>query len=241
MLTKKIIAIATLLCLVSAVSQAQEAVSDAERDKCVKEEQMTGAAKGAGMGALAGVGAAILSGGNKQDAVKKVAAGAVVGGTAGFAMAYYGAIDACNKKNPAWITESKIERTKDYARVKRDTKYQSKEGIKAEATKLDIPTSVKPGAVLDLVSTFYALTPKGEETTVALSRKWFAIEDDKETALPYSGKGTEERTIEPGEHKDTGRISISADAKPGSKYRYEFSVSVDGKPASSVTKTVVVQ
>ena len=43
------------------------------------------------------------------------AIGAVVGGAAGFATAYFTAIDTCYKQNPAWIPESKIERTKAYA------------------------------------------------------------------------------------------------------------------------------
>lgn len=232
-------ALAALMCLNSAVTHAQESANP-ELDKCVKDEQMALTAKGAGLGAIAGLGSALLSG-NKEDALKKAAAGAVVGGAAGFATAYFTAIDTCFKKNPSWIPESKIERTKDYAKVKKDTKYQPKEGIKAAATKLDMPTSVKPGATLDLVSTFHVLTPNGAETSVTLERKFFAIVENKETALPYLGKGSEERTIEPGEHKDTGRLPIPADAKAGTQYRYEFSVTVPGKPASVVKQTVSVQ
>jgi hypothetical protein len=232
-------ALAALMCLNSAVTHAQESANP-ELDKCVKDEQMALTAKGAGIGAIAGLGSALLSG-NKEDALKKAAAGAVVGGAAGFATAYFTAIDTCFKKNPSWIPESKIERTKDYAKVKKDTKYQPKEGIKAVATKLDMPTGVKPGATLDLVSTFHVLTPNGAETAVTLERKFFAIVENKETALPYLGKGSEERTIEPGEHKDTGRLPIPADAKAGTQYRYEFSVTVPGKPASVVKQTVVVQ
>jgi hypothetical protein len=233
------VALAALMCLTSAATHAQESANP-ELDKCVKDEQIALTAKGAGMGALTGLGMGLLSG-NKEDALKKAAAGAVVGGAAGFATAYFTAIEACYKKNPSWIPESKIERTKDYAKVKKETKYQPKEGIKAAATKLDMPTSVKAGTTLDLASTFYVLTPDGAESPVTLERKLFEIVDNKENPLPYTGKGSEERTIEPGEHKDTGRLPIPSGTKAGTQFRYEFSVSAGGKPASTVKQTVVVQ
>ncbi len=233
------VALAALMCLTSIATHAQESVNP-ELDKCVKDEQIALTAKGAGMGALTGLGMGLLSG-NKEEALKKAAAGAVVGGAAGFATAYFTANEACQKKNPSWIPESEIVRTKDYAKVKKDTKYQPKEGIKAAATKLDMPTSVKAGTTLDLASTFYVLTPDGAETSVTLERKLFAIVDGKEIPLPYTGKGTEVRTFEPGEHKDTGKLPIQSNVQAGTQYRYEFSVTVAGKPASVVKQTVLVQ
>lgn len=234
------VALIALMCLTSAATRAQES-ANAELDQCAKDEQIALTAKGAGIGAIAGLGSALFSGGNKEDALKKATAGAVVGGAAGFATAYFTAIATCYKKNPSWIPESNIERTKDYARVKKETKYQPKEGIKAAATRLDMPASAKAGTTLNLASTFYVLTPNGAEAPVTLERKLFAIVEGQETALTYTGKGSEERTIEPGEHKDTGHVPIPANAKTGTQYRYEFSVIAGGQPASVVKKTVSVQ
>lgn len=196
-------------------------------------------AKGAGAGAIAGLGASLFS--NNKDALKNAAIGAVVGGAAGFATAYFTAIDTCYKKNPSWIPESNIERTKAYAQVKRETKYKPAEGIKAKATKIAMASTVKAGEAADIGSTFIVLTPDGAETVVTLQRKLFAIVEGKETALTFTGKNTEERTVEPGEHKDTAHLPIPSDTKAGTQYRYEFSVSAGGKPFSSVNSTVTVQ
>ncbi len=231
-------AVASLMCL-SLAAHAQES-ANADLDACVKEQQIALTAKGAGMGAIAGLGTALFSK-NKGDALKNAAIGAVVGGAAGFATAYFTAIDACYKQNPAWIPESKIERTKAYAQVKKETKYKASEGIKAQATKIAMPGSVKAGEALDIASTFIVLTPNGAETAVTLERKLFAIVDGKETALTFTGRNSEERTVEPGEHLDTARLPIPSDAKAGTQYRYEFGVIAGGKPVSSVTSTVTVQ
>lgn len=239
-LTRKIAVptIATLM-LLSSVAHAQESANN-DLDACVKQEQIALTAKGAGLGAAAGLGTALFSK-NKKDALKNAAIGAVVGGAAGFATAYFTAIDTCYKKNPSWIPESKIERTKSYAQVKKDTKYKSSEGIKAQATKLEMPTSVQAGTTLDIASTFIVLTPNGAETPVTLERKLFAIVDGQETPLTFTGKGSEERTVEPGEHKDTAHLPIPSDAKAGTQYRFEFSVSAGGKPASTVKETVTIK
>ena len=227
----------SLLCL-SLAAHAQES-ANADLDACVKEQQIVLTAKGAGMGALAGLGTALFS--NNKDALKKAAIGAVVGGAAGFATAYFTAIDTCYKKNPSWIPESKIERTKAYAQVKKETRYKPTEGIKAQATWIAMPPTVKAGEALDIASTFIVLTPNGAETPVTLERKLFAIVEGKETPLTFTGKNNEERTVEPGEHQDTAHLPIPPDAKAGTQYRYEFGVIADGKPVSSVSSTVTVQ
>lgn len=239
-LTRKIAVptIATLL-LLSSVARAQESANN-ELDACVKQEQIALTAKGAGIGAVAGLGTALFSN-NKKDALKNAAIGAAVGGAAGFATAYFTAVDTCFKKNPSWIPESKVERTKSYAQVKKDTKYKPSEGIKAQATKLAMLTSAPAGTTLEIASTFIVLTPNGAETPITLERKLFAIVDGKETPLTFTGKTSEERTVEPGEHKDTAHLPIPPDAKAGTQYRYEFSVSAGGKPASTVQETVTIK
>lgn len=230
--------VAVVLMCVSTVVHAQES-ANADLDVCVKEQQIALTAKGAATGAALGLGAALFSQ-NKDNALKKAAIGAAVGGAAGFATAYFTAIDTCYKKNPSWIPESKIERTKNYAQVKKDTKYKPSEGIKAQTTKLAMPATIKAGEALDILSTFIALTPNGAETPVTIERKLFAIVDGKEQPLTFTGKGSEERTVEPGEHQDKANLPIPSDAKAGTQYRFEFSVSAGGKPASSATSTVTV-
>jgi hypothetical protein len=86
--------VASLMCL-SLAAHAQES-ANADLDACVKEQQIVLTAKGAGMGALAGLGTALFS--KNKDALKNAAIGAVVGGAAGFATAYFTAIDTCYKQ-----------------------------------------------------------------------------------------------------------------------------------------------
>ena len=227
-----------LLCL-STAAQAQESANP-KLDACVKDEQIALTAKGAGLGAMAGLGASLFSS-NKEDALKKAAIGAALGGAAGFATAYFTAVDNCFKKDPSLIPESQIERTQDYAQVKKSAKYKPSQGIRAEATKLEMPGSVKAGTMLDVVSFFQVLTPDGAETPVTIERKLFAIVDGKETQVTFSGKSSEQRTLPPGGHKDTAHLPIPAKAQAGTRYRVEFSISADGKPASTVQGTVTVE
>ena len=221
------------------VVHAQES-ANAELDACVRDEQIALTAKGAGLGAMAGLGASLFSG-SPEEALKKAAIGAAVGGAAGFATAYFTAIDTCFKKNPSWIPASKIERTHNYAEVKKATKYKPSEGIKARATKMEMPATAKPGSTLDIASTFYVLTPQETEIEVTIERKLFSIVDGKETPITFNGKTLEQRTLQPGEHKDMARLPIPAKAQAGTQYRVEFSISAGGKPASTVQATVTVE
>lgn len=241
---KQKIAVCTLLttlCLTTFV-HAQES-ANAELDACVRDEQITLTAKGAGLGALAGLGAALFSGNkNKEDAaIKQAAIGAAVGGAAGFATAYFTAIDTCFKKNPSWIPESKIERTQDYTQVQRAIKYKPADGVKFEAIKLEMPKRAKAGTTVEFSSSFYVLTPDGAEIELMLERKLFLVVDGKETQMTFNGKNSEYRTLQPGGHKDTARLPIPAKAPVGTQYRVVFSVSAGGQPASSVQSTVVVE
>lgn len=224
---------------ISGTVQAQES-ANSDLDTCVKDEQIALTVKGAGIGAITGLGASLFSN-KKDDAVKKAAIGAAVGGAAGFATAYFTAIDTCFKKNPSWIPESKIERTQDYAQVKKATKYKSSQGIKVEATKMEIPQTAKAASTLDVNSLFYVLTPDGAETEVTVVRKLFSITDGKETQVTFNGKPSETFVLQPGQHKDTARLPIPEKVQPGTQYRVEFSVSGGGKPASSVQGTVTIE
>lgn len=237
---KLLFLIPTALLYFSGAASAQESAYE-DQNACVKNEQISGAAKGAGVGLLTGLGAGFLSG-KKDNAVKGAVVGAVVGGAAGFAIAYYSAIETCNKKHPEWIPESKIIRTKDYDKVKKEINYQPSEGIKAQARKIEMATSASAGSSVDINSTFIVLTPDGAETTVKIERKLFVVDENgKETTKDVVGKPHEDRTIEPGEHQDSVKLPISADMKAGTTLRVEFSVTAGNKPASSVSATVVVR
>ena len=236
---KLFLLIPTTLLYLSGAASAQESAYE-DQNACVKNEQISGAVKGAGVGLLTGLGAGFLSG-KKDNAVKGAVVGAVVGGAAGFAIAYYTAIETCNKKHPDWIPESKITRTKNYEQVKKETNYKPSEGIKAQARKIEMAASAKPGSSVDINSTFIVLTPDGAETTVVLERKLFVVDNGKETPMPFPAKTSEERTVEPGEHQDSVKLPIPADMKAGTTLRVEFSVTAGNKPASSVSATVVVR
>lgn len=79
----------------------KQSASD-DLNSCVRKEQILTTAKGAGIGAVTGF-AAMLVSNKKNDAVKGAVVGAAVGGIAGFATAYYTAIDTCYKKSPSWV------------------------------------------------------------------------------------------------------------------------------------------
>lgn len=241
---KTVVVASLLLPLASTFSHAQES-ANADLDSCVTQEQTILTAKGAGMGVVAGLGAALF-GKNKEDSIKKAAIGAAVGGAvgavAGFATAYYTAIDTCFKKNPSWIPESKIERTKQYDQVKKEIKYNPKrDGEKAMAVKINMPATAKAGDKIDMATRFIAMTPNGSDAHVKVERKLFAIDDGKESIVPFPGQTKEDRTVEPGENVDMSRLPIPSEAKSGSQYRYEFAVSMADKPASVTAQTVTIQ
>lgn len=220
--------------------QAQVTVNEDARNTCVKNEMIALSLKGAGLGAVAGLTAGLF-GKNKDDAVKKAAIGAAVGGAAGLATGFFTANANCYKKNPDWIPESKIERTQSYDQVKSETKYQPSEGIKIQATKLEMPSRAKAGSTISIESSFTVMTPQGDEIEVTIGRKLFAITDGKDESIPFTGKETEQRVFQPGGNKDTSSLPIPSNAPAGTKYRYEFSVSAGGKPASTVQGTLTVE
>ncbi|MFM0556829.1 hypothetical protein P0D69_38555 [Paraburkholderia sediminicola] len=225
-------AVSTGLLILSIGANAQESATD-DLNSCVRKEQLVATAKGAGIGALTGF-AAMLVSNKKNDAAKGAVIGAAVGGMAGFATAYYTAINTCYKKNPSWVPESSIQHTKSFEKVKKDLKYKSNQGVVVRANSVTIDGPVKADGQAVVNSTFALMTPDGAEHAVAIDRKLYVTGDDgKETVVVVPGHDTtEERTFEPGEVMDTVRIPIPHDAKPGSLYRVEFSVAADNKPAS---------
>lgn len=223
------------------IAPAQESAY-ADLNECTKKEQINATVKGAAVGALAGLGAAFLSG-KKDKAPQAAVVGAVVGGAAGFAVAYYNSIQTCYKLNPSWIPESQLERDpqKSYAQIIEEYKYQPSEGIKVKAKNINMPDSIKSGATLDITTTYDLMTPDGAEAPILVDRKLFSVTDGQETALSFPGKTSEERMVAPGRSKDTVKLSIPKEAKPGEIYRVEFTVSSQGKNPSVISKSTKVK
>lgn len=230
---------AVLLSLSGAASAEESAYQDL--NACTKGEQIKLTTKGAVTGALAGLGAAFLSG-KKDDAIKAAAIGGVAGGVAGFATAYYTAIETCLKLNPSWVTESNIVRdpSKSFKQVNKENNYKAKDGVMVLAKKIELATPVKAGTDLVINSTFDVMTPDGAETSILVERKLFVVVDGKESPIPFPSKISEERTVAAGRNTDTVKLPISPDAKAGTVYRMEFSVAAGGKTPEVITKTVTV-
>jgi hypothetical protein len=213
---------------------AQESAND-DLNSCVKKEQIVTTAKGAGLGALAGLGAMLVAH-KKEDAGKAALIGAVAGGVAGFATAYFTAVDTCFKKNPSWIPESKLQRTKDYDKVKREIHYRASQGTVTKVESVRVADTVAAGSQAEITSTFIVMTPKGDDAPVTIERKLFSVSDDsKESPVPFPGHtDSQQITLEPGEQQDVVHLPISGDQKPGSKYHVQVSVASGGHaPATS--------
>lgn len=238
-------AIVAALCslLAHGAAVAQESVNK-DLDECIKKERIATTAKGAGLGALAGFTKSMLGNSDDKksnDITKNVLVGAAAGGAIGLAVSYYTAVDHCYKKNPKWIPESKIERTKSYKQTVAELGYKPSMGIVARAKRVAMPETIQPGGMLEITSTFQVMTPNGSETPVTIERKLYAMADGRETALPFTGKGTEERTVEPGEHSAVDHVPVPPDVAAGTAFRIEYLVSADKKPPSMASATVKVK
>ena len=222
------VAIVCGLLFVASGVQAQES-ADAALNSCVKKEQVLSTAKGVGLGAIAGIGA-MFAVHKTQDAGKAALIGAVAGGIAGFATAYYTAVDTCFKKNPAWIPESKLERTKDFDSVKHQIGYRADQGPLTKVRSVRVSAPVTPGGQAEVTSDFIVMNPHGDDAPITIQRKLFVDTDGKETELAFPGGGSQQITVEPGEQRNVVHIPIPQDAKPGSDYRIEVGVSTEGSP-----------
>jgi hypothetical protein len=239
MITVVCATIATGLLFSAVSASAQESAND-DLNACVKKEQIVTTAKGAGIGALTGLTAMLVTH-KKDDAVKGALIGAAVGGIAGFATAYYTAVDTCFKKNPAWLPESDIQHTKDYDKVKREIRYKPSQGIVTRTESVNVVGPVKPASQAEVDSSFIVMTPDAAETPVTLERKLYVVGDDqKETQVPFPGNTSEQHAFAPGEQRDTVHIPIPQDAKPGSKYRVEISVTAGDRPPSVASQTFTI-
>ncbi|MFM0522087.1 hypothetical protein PQR08_32200 [Caballeronia jiangsuensis] len=231
-------AVASAMLFASIGVHAQESAND-DLDSCVKHEQIVGTAKGAGLGALAGLGAMLVAH-KKEDAGKAALIGAVAGGVAGWATSFYTANETCYKKNPAWIPESKLNRTKDYDKIKKEIHYNAKQGPLAKMQSIQVPGPVTPNSQAEVTSTFIVMTPNGADAPVTIDRKLFVIEDGKEKEVAFPGHSSQQLTLEPGQQQDVSHIPIPPDAKPGSTYRVQMAVTTDGSPTAVASQQFTV-
>jgi len=231
---------AAMTTMYSAGALAQESAY-AELDACAKDEQIRLTAKGAAIGLMTGLGGAMFSG-KKDKAVKAAAIGAVAGGAAGFATAYYTGIDNCKKKNPQWITESNLVRdpSKSYKQVKAEHRYKPAEGIKLYLQDMAAPASVQPGERFAIDTVFDVLTPTDAETEVVFQRKLFITEDGKESELVFPLASSATRTVEAGRSKETLQIPTPSNATKGTSYRVEISAAAGGQAPSVQSRTINV-
>lgn len=218
---------------------AQESANEA-LNSCVKREQLLTTAKGAGLGVLAGVTSMLITH-QSQHAVAGGAIGGVAGGIAGFTLAYYTAVGTCFKKNPSWLPESNLQRTKDYDKVRKEIRYKKSQGIVTRVESVAVAQPVKADSQAEVASTFIVMTPDGAETSATVERKLYVVgSDKKETEVPFPGHPAEQHTFEPGEQKDVVHIPIPHDAKSGSVYRVEFSLIAGDKPPATASSQFII-
>ncbi|RFP11304.1 MULTISPECIES: hypothetical protein [unclassified Duganella] len=237
---KYAMAIAAVLQACAGQAFAQQSAY-ADLDACTKNEQIKLTAKGAAVGALAGLGGALFSG-NKDKAGKAALAGALGGGAIGFATAYYTAIDTCNKLNPSWVTESKLVRdpSKTYTQVVKENRYAAKDGVTLRLRDMAMPSQTKPGERVTIDTVYDLMTPDGAETAVVFSRKLFVVADGTEQLVQFPVAASESRTVEVGRSKESMVLPIAPDSKPGTVYRVEISAAAGGKTPVTMSKSVTV-
>ena len=237
-------ALLLLLGLAMAPPLGAQQSANAALDQCIRGQQRSSGLAGGLLGALGGLGLHLgrRSGderGNERSGVS-IGLGAGAGSALGLASAYFNAADACFKKHPEWIPESRLERGRDYETLVQQTAYRPEQGRLARSTQVDMPAQARPESAVEVRSRFILLTPDGAEAPVQIERLLFAVVEGQESALPLPAQALEKRVLPPGEHLDLVRLPIPKDAPLGTVYRLEFRISVDEQPASSAQAQVQV-
>lgn len=226
--------------LVTVPALAQESAY-ADLDACTTGEQRRLAVKGAAIGLFSGLGGALLTG-NKEKAGKAALLGAAGGLAAGWATAYYTAVDTCTKQNPNWITASSLVRDpgKSLAQVKKEHNYKANQGVLVHLQDVSVPVSVRPGERLAIDTTYDVLTPTDAEAPVVFERKLFVTTDGTEVEIQIPNEARIERTVEAGRSVEKLSFPVSAEAPAGAVYRVIMSASAGGKSPVTMTKNVTV-
>lgn len=227
--------------IISVPVLAQESAY-ADLDACTKGEQVKTTVKGAAVGMFAGLAGSMLAG-KKEKAEKAALLGLVGGAAAGFATAYYTAIDTCKKQNPQWVTEASIVRdpSKSLEQVKVEHGYKPKrDGIKVALKDIDSASTIKVGEPLSLNTYYDVMTPDDAEALVVFERKLFVTVDGQETEVPFPQTGHFERKVEAGRSREPLVLQTLAEAKPGTVYRVMMSAAAGGKAPVTVSKSITV-
>ena len=119
------------------------------------------------------------------------------------------------QKNPAWIPESKLNRTKDYDKIKKEIHYNAKQGPLARMQSIRVPGPVTANSQAEVTSTFIVMTPNGADAPVTIDRKLFVIADGKETEVAFPGHSFQQLTLEPGKQQDVSHIPDSSRRQAG--------------------------
>ncbi|MEX5745093.1 hypothetical protein [Massilia sp. X63] len=214
----------------------------ADLDACTRGEQMKLTAKGAVAGMVAGFAGAILSG-KKENTKKAALLGMAGGAAAGFATAYYTAIDTCKKQNPQWITEASLVRdpSRSLKQVKSEHGYQPRrDGVMVALKEIESTATIKAGEPLSINTYYDVMTPDDAEALVAFERKLFVTVDGQEAEVPFPQTGHFERKVEAGRSREPLVLPTLADAKPGTIYRVTMSAAAGGKAPVTVSKSITV-
>lgn len=227
--------------LISMPALAQESAY-VDLDACTRGEQEKLTVKGAAAGMFAGFAGAMLTG-KKDKAGKAALLGLAGGAAAGFATAYYTAIDTCKKQNPQWVTEANLVRdpSKSLKQVKVEHGYQpARDGIKVALKDIESPSTIKVGEPLSLNTSYDVMTPDDAEALVVFDRKLFVTVEGQETEVPFPQTGHFERKVEAGRSHEPLVLQTPAEAKPGTVYRVMMSAAAGGKAPVTVSKSITV-
>lgn len=240
-IVRRVLVAAIAVQVMSVPARAQESAY-ADLDACTQGEQAKLTVKGAAAGMFAGFAGAMLTG-KKEKAGKAALLGMAGGAAAGFATAYYTAIDTCKKQNPQWITEANLVRdpSKSLKQVKAEHGYQpARDGVKVALKEIDSASTIKVGEPLSLNTYYDVMTPDDAEALVVFERKLFVTVDGQEAEVPFPQTGHFERKVEAGRSREPLVLQTLAEAKPGTVYRVTMSAAAGGKAPVTVSKSVTV-
>lgn len=225
-----------LPCLLALDAAAQAALPP-DLEACIQSEQRSASAKSK-LGSLLNSLAENLV--NRQTekergggAMRMSMGGGSNEGTSGPAQAYYGALDQCLTKQPAWAPASQLLPGADWDTMAAIHGYSPEQGPQARALLVDGPNQIGPGSELQLEGHLLLLTPRGEAAEVRIERKFFVRADGQEQELRFFGQAQETRLLPAGETVDVARLPIPRDLPAGVQFRYLLSVRVGTQAPSS--------
>jgi hypothetical protein len=109
------------------------------------------------------------------------------------------------------------------------------------AKNIEMPSSIKSGADLNIINTFDLMTPDGAEAIISIKRDLFSIAPDgTEKQLKILVKSPEQRTEAIGRSNDLVKIKTQG-IPAGTTLRMEFSVAAGDKAPSMTSRIVKIE